>query len=27
MRAVRIAATRALLHSPGLNLEGAGSAA
>jgi hypothetical protein len=27
MLAVRIAATRALLHSPGLNLEGAGSAA
>jgi len=27
MLAVRIAATRALLHSPGINLEGAGSAA
>lgn len=27
MLAVRIAATRALLHSPGMELEGAGSAA
>jgi hypothetical protein len=27
MLACRIAATRALLHSPGINLEGAGSAA